>query len=317
MRNELFSFRVITKILLLLPGCVEQIRKGRHTITFLWRTIILSLKHKTMQTYLTENQEYKQIIEDLSEVTGMLWQKGWAERNAGNISFNISHLFEDELPNTDFEPYKPLSTGYPHLSNAMLLVSATGSRMRNLAKKPYENTCIINLDSEGKRYRQMLKPELDSPLLPTSEFPAHLAIHEMLNSAGRPEKVVVHTHPDNLLSLSHIRAFCNEETLNNMLWSMQPETLVFVSEGIGFVPYLMTGSEKLAAATIRKLEKHRVVMWEKHGCLAIGNTANEAFDLLDVLDKSASIFLTCKSAGYDAEGISKEELDNLRKKFDL
>ncbi len=272
---------------------------------------------KTMQTYLTENQEYKKIIEDITEVAGMLWQKGWAERNAGNLSYNISHLFEEELPNTDFEPFQPLNTVYPHLADAMLLVSATGSRMRDLAKNPYGNICIINLDNEGRRYRHMRIPDTGNLLQPTSEFPAHLAIHEMLKTAGRTEKVIVHTHPDNLLSLSHIPDFCDEETLNNMLWSMQPETLVFVSEGIGFVPYMMTGSEALARATIDKLENHRVIMWEKHGCLAVGNTANEAFDLLDVLDKSASLFFTCKSAGYEARGISKNDLDELRKKFNV
>lgn len=270
-----------------------------------------------MHDLIAGSSDFIKITDDISEVAGLLWQKGWAERNAGNLSYNISQAFDSAPMGFDFGAFQQLDRKYPNLRNQAILLTATGSRMRDVAKAPYQNTCIIYLDGEGGKYRQLINPEFDVELLPTSELPTHLAIHEMLIGKKRKEKVVVHTHPNNLLSLSHIREFCHQGKINNMLWGMQPETCVFVGDGLGFVPYLMTGSEELAGATIKKLKNHRVVMWEKHGCLAIGETANDAFDLLDVLDKSASLFLTCKSAGYNAGGISKNDLNDLRRKFDV
>jgi rhamnulose-1-phosphate aldolase len=256
-------------------------------------------------------------IEDFIEVTGLLWEKGWAESNAGNMSVNLTGEIDTKKQHLEFGPSRALETTYPHLAGQIILMTATGARMREVPKNFDNNTCVIVLNNKGNGYNILKISDQVKQNQPTSELPTHLAIHEMLVAAGRKEKAVVHTHPTNLLSLSHIRDYCNEETINNMLWSMQPETYVFLNDGVGFVPYLMTGSEELAGATIKKLENHHVVMWEKHGCLAIGETCNDAFDLLDVLDKSASIFFTCKSAGFDAEGISKKCLDELSKKFNL
>lgn len=35
-------------------------------------------------------------ITDAAEVAGMLWQKGWAERNGGNIVVNVTDELTDE-----------------------------------------------------------------------------------------------------------------------------------------------------------------------------------------------------------------------------
>ena len=36
-------------------------------------------------------------VEKVAEVAGYLWQKGWAERNGGNITINITELVDDEI----------------------------------------------------------------------------------------------------------------------------------------------------------------------------------------------------------------------------
>ncbi len=268
-----------------------------------------------MHEFIAGNSEIPAIREEITEVAGYLWQRGWAERNAGNLSYNITEAMNEMPPGFDFDEARPLGVACPHLAGQMILITGTGTRMRDVWKNMYANTCIIYLNDDGTAYRLLKKPELDHLVLPSSELPSHLAIHDMLRARGRSEKVVVHTHPDHLIALTHIREFCDEERINNMLWSMQPETLVFVMDGLGFVPYLRTGSHEIAQATIEALEDHRVILWEKHGCLAIGNDAHEAFDLIDIADKSAHIFFTCKNAGYEAEGISKKALDALRNKF--
>jgi len=270
-----------------------------------------------MDDFDSENPGMKIILEKISEVAGNLWQKGWAERNAGNISWNLSALVHDSLKESDFGPAMKMRSNVPGLSNQILLVTGTGTRMRDVWKNPAKNTCILQIDKTSRQYRILKKEEASAGLRPTSELPSHLAIHNMLVATKRSEQVVVHTHPNNLIALTHIGEFCNESRINNLLWSIQPETCIFLADGLGFVPYLMTGTEELASATILALKSHRVILWEKHGCIAIGNDPDQAFDLIDILDKSASVFFTCKNAGYQVGGIGKNDLDSLRRAFGI
>ena len=43
-----------------------------------------------MESILNERNELKRVVNDVAEVAGYLWQKGWAERNGGNITVNIT-----------------------------------------------------------------------------------------------------------------------------------------------------------------------------------------------------------------------------------
>lgn len=280
------------------------------------KTLFL-LKSFKMREYIAGNQEIPEVKKEIQDVAGFLWDKGWAEKNAGNISYNVSELLQDLKYAMDFEPPVELSQACKHLDGGFFVFTGTGTRMRDVAENPMENICILSISDGGKTYRKMQKPNSEREVVPTSELPTHLAIHNMLKATNRPEKAIVHTHPNKLIALTHIREFCNQERINNMLWGIQPETCVFIHDGIGFIPYLQTGSDELANVSIEKLKNHRVALWEKHGCLAIGNTAHEAFDLIDIADKSAEIFFTCKNAGFEAEGISKNDLDKLRKAFGI
>ncbi|MDD3161398.1 MAG: class II aldolase/adducin family protein, partial [Bacteroidales bacterium] len=60
-----------------------------------------------------------------------------------------------------------------------------------------------------------------------------------------------------------------------------------------------------------ELEKHDVVMWEKHGTLAVGDDIIETFDMIDTLSKSAQIYLLGKQAGFAPEGMTDQQLDDL------
>ena len=46
---------------------------------------------------LDNRPNLKAVIDQVAEVTGYLWQKGWAERNGGNITVNITKLVDDEI----------------------------------------------------------------------------------------------------------------------------------------------------------------------------------------------------------------------------
>ena len=43
------------------------------------------------------NKEISLVLTDIAELGKYLWQKGWAERNAGNISVNINEYVTDDL----------------------------------------------------------------------------------------------------------------------------------------------------------------------------------------------------------------------------
>ena len=49
------------------------------------------------QSVLDSRPELKAVIDQVAEVTGYLWQKGWAERNGGNITVNVTEFADQEL----------------------------------------------------------------------------------------------------------------------------------------------------------------------------------------------------------------------------
>jgi rhamnulose-1-phosphate aldolase len=146
---------------------------------------------------------------------------------------------------------------------------------------------------------------------PTSELRAHIKIHlfNAVNHTGK--KAVVHAHPSELVVLSHHKLFKDEALFNHSLWKMCPEIKLYVPRGIACVEYARYGTEELANLTLEGLTNHDVVLWEKHGALATGVDMEEAFDFLDVANKGAKLLLLAWSAGFDPEGLSPEQLDEL------
>ena len=43
------------------------------------------------------NDKLDKVINEIAEVAGYLWEKGWAERNGGNITVNITNEIDDTL----------------------------------------------------------------------------------------------------------------------------------------------------------------------------------------------------------------------------
>jgi rhamnulose-1-phosphate aldolase len=93
---------------------------------------------------------------------------------------------------------------------------------------------------------------------------------------------------------------------------MHPETMIFIPKGAGFVPYILPGTQTIADETIKSFKKHDIVVWEKHGIFAIGKNPIETFDHIDIVCKSAKIWFQCKSAGFEPEGMTDTQLDELK-----
>ncbi len=242
--------------------------------------------------------EIQETLREMAEVAGVLWERGWAERNAGNMSKLVRGRDGEMVRWRDGEVE---SGQVQHL----FLVSASGCRMRELAKDPGGNVCVLGVDDDGQA--EVLSDD-NGKLKPTSELPTHLAIQQMLIRKNAPEKAVLHTHVTELIALTQIEQFKSEDAINQMLWGMHPETKLFIPDGVGFIPYTLPGTRHIGELTRKCFESHQVVIWEKHGCMAIGVSLTEAFDLIDILAKSARIWFTCKSAGFEPEGLSAGQI---------
>jgi len=259
------------------------------------------------------SKRVRQIVTQVQETAQCLWEKGWAERNAGNISVNVTAESGNAGDAAD-ALCCAAELPYPALAGAMFLITGADTRMREVAKDAETNCCLLRISDDLTGYHVLWGGKRPG-FRPTSELPAHLAVHHFLVRTGAPQRAFVHTHPTHLIALTLMFAAADESEINRLLWSVHPEVKIFVPEGVGCVPYEVPRSVELAEATITALQGHRVALWDKHGCGAAGVDAAEAFDLLDILDKAARIYLTCRAAGYEPHGITEEQVEELGRRF--
>jgi rhamnulose-1-phosphate aldolase len=271
-----------------------------------------------MKNVILKNKEVRRLILEVAELAEYLWQKGWAERNAGNISVNINHLIPEDLQDLENYPLFQLKETYPELAGSYFFVTGTGKRMRDLARDPLKNAALIRITERGNQYHIISRAKGEvTNFRPTSELPSHLAIHQSMVQRNSPYKVIIHTHPNELVALTQSSVYKNEDTLNNILWGMHPEAVIVVPKGVGVVPYEIPGTSEIAKATLEKLSDHDVLVWEKHGVFAVGEKVFDTFDMIDTLAKSAQIFLMCKNAGYEPEGLTSKQLQDLKTAFHI
>jgi rhamnulose-1-phosphate aldolase len=260
---------------------------------------------------ITKHKAFDSVFFEIRKTAGLLWERGWAEANAGNFSVNVTDICRSEKLSFSGRRIKTLRK-YEYLKNSFILISRSGSRMRDIALNPLPDICIIYIDKSADHYYNV-KIDNISDKKPSSEVTAHLEIHNRLLKNKQEEKVVLHTHPAELIALTNLKKYTNEKNLNKLFYSVQPEMSVLFPEGIGFVPYILTGSEKLATQTGKKFKYKKIVLWEKHGCVSAGNNFDSAFDNIDVLVKSAKIFFLAVSAGNKAKGLNVYQIKELKK----
>ena len=274
-----------------------------------------------MKSIIDNNPELKHQINQVAEVAGYLWQKGWAERNGGNIVINVTDQLSSfpflrgagGIKNSLSAPI-PIGTTLPHLKGCYFFCKGTNRRMRDLARWPMDNGSIIHILDYCSHYEIVS----DKPVMPTSELPSHLSVHNYLIGKGSPYKASLHTHPIELVAMTHHRPFLEKDVLTQILWSMIPETRAFCPKGLGIVPYLLPSSIALGEATLKTLDEgYDVVMWEKHGVFAVDTDIMAAFDQVDVLNKAAQIYMSAHSMGFEPEGMSEAQMKELADAFGL
>lgn len=247
-------------------------------------------------------------LKKVSKVAGYLWQREWAERNAGNISMNLTSFFnKGDLKGIGAEVPFDFPKG---AAGFVLYITGTGCYLRDLVDSLENVSCILLINDDATGYSIVWGGKREN-FGPTCELISHSSIH-LFNSIHHPENLaVLHTHPLELICMSHHKLFDDEEELNRQIWMMCPEVKVFVPKGIHCTPYALSSTEHLAKVTIEAFKKRNVSLWEKHGATATAPDVMKAWDFLDVANKGAKMLMMCWAAGFKPAGLSDEQLTEL------
>ncbi len=247
-----------------------------------------------MITLLEESRQFRRVAE-------VLFIKGWAEASAGNMSLRLGDVpasISELAP--DSSRVKKTTVNMTDLIGDRFLVTASGSRMRDIAVEPEKGLCLIQVLDRQQFWLMAGAGQ------PSSEWATHASLHSLFKESRSPERAVVHCHPLSLIALSHV--FNSEKEMNDRVFRMQHETRLFVPEMLGLIPYAVTGSSGLAEATREKLKRFRLALWDKHGVVASGKTLDQALDRIEIVEKAAAIYLRLKRTGLEPGGLSDEQI---------
>jgi rhamnulose-1-phosphate aldolase len=261
--------------------------------------------------------ELDDLLEMMGEAGHHLAEIEASEGAAGNISVCIRWPIE---PRTRFPVVNEidLPQPVPELAGATFLVSGSGRRLRELIGEPTASIACIVVNDGGKTGKLYTSYQRRFARV-TSEFNSHLAVHyDQMCASGTNFHAVIHAQPLHLTYLSHIPRYQDEQYLNRHLLRWQPETIINLPEGIGFIPFLIPGSPELMAANVQSLRSHRVVIWAKHGAMARSDVSvKRAADRVEYAETAARYEYLNLSAGEIGEGLSADEIQEICRTFDV
>ena len=97
---------------------------------------------------------------------------------------------------------------------------------------------------------------------------------------------------------------------------MQTESIVVFPEGVSVLPWMVCGNNEIGKATAEKLENARLCVWTTHGIYGTGKDLDEAFGLIETVEKAAQLYMLTRGAERVNE-IKDSELRDLAAVFGL
>jgi rhamnulose-1-phosphate aldolase len=260
-------------------------------------------------------------LDDLLETIGQsgyrMAEIGASEGAAGNLSVCICWpvQVQDRFP---LEKEMQLPQVVPQLAGATIIVSGSGRRLREIKDDPTAHLACIRVQAGGKT-GVMYTSDRSRFERVTSEFNSHLAVHaDRLNCTDTTFHTIVHAQPLHLTYLSHIPRYQEWQYLNSHLLRWQPETILNMPEGIGFIPFCVPGSDVLMSDNVEMLRTHRIVVWAKHGVMARSDVSiKRAADLVEYAEAAAKYEYLNLCAGEIANGLNVEEIREICKSFNV
>ena len=228
-------------------------------------------------------------VEEMKRICSNMYRLGWDERNGGNISYllNEPEVAEYLDLNTVIRCI-PIGFNAPALAGKIFIVTGTGKYFKNVELDPETNLGIIRIAADGCT-AELLWGYKDGGRF-TSELPAHLMSH-MARLAVDPEnRVIMHSHPTHTLAMNYVHEL-DERKFTHTLWEMCTECIVVFPDGIGVLPWMLCGTNAIGEATAEKMKEFRLVVWGMHGIYGAGKTIDEAFGLIETVEKAAQIYM--------------------------
>jgi len=261
---------------------------------------------------------------ELSELLTLMGEAGQrmseidaTEAAAGNISVYVGWPLDPRriFPNVET---LVLPEPVPELAGRAFLVSGSGRRLREIIHDPAANLGCVIVDEGGVTGRLYTSQRRLYARL-TSEFNSHLSVHrDQVALTGTNFHAVIHAQPPHLTYLSHIPRYLDGTYLNRRLLRWQPETIINLPEGIGFIPFRLPGSPELMAANVASLREHRIVIWSKHGVMARSDiSVKRAADRVEYAETAAKYEYLNLCINEMGEGLSQAEIIAICKKFDI
>ena len=243
-----------------------------------------------------------------------LYRLGWDERNGGNLSYLLyAEDLEGYLDTDKVIRTIPMSFDASEIKGKIFLVTGTGKYFKNVEYDPERNLGIVRIAEDGKTC-ELLWGYSDGGRF-TSELPAHLMSHIVRLRRDPEHRVVLHTHPTNTIAMSLIHT-TSEREFTRSLWKMQTESIVVFPEGIAVLPWMVCGTNEIGIHTAKKLENTRLCVWTTHGIYGTGKDLDEAFGLIETVEKAAELYMLTRGAERINE-IKDEELKSLAAVFGL
>ena len=255
-----------------------------------------------------------QFVKEIADISANMYRQGWDERNGGNISY----LLKEEEVAKYFKLEKfirkiPLSFKAPdNLKGKYFLVTGTGKYFKNIKEDPETNLGLVRICDCGD-CAELIWGYKDGGKF-TSEFPAHLMTHSVRLEIDPNHKVVMHTHPTYTMCMTAV-VKVDEKKFTRKLWKSNTEAVVVFPEGVGVLPCMLCGTTEIGEATAEQMKTHRIVTWTNHGIYGVGTSIDEAFGLIETVEKTAQVYML--TLGHVINEIPDEVILGLIKLWNL
>jgi rhamnulose-1-phosphate aldolase len=261
--------------------------------------------------------DLEEILSSIGAGGGRVAGMDASEGAAGNISVFVGWPMEVRRRFPTVEEIR-LPQPAPHLADNLVIVTGSGRRLREIQIDPVANLGVVRISHDGTGGTLHTAPGRLFERV-TSEWNSHLAVHDdVVERTGTNFHAIVHAQPPRLTYLSHVPAYANEDYLNQRLLRWEPETIINLPAGIGFLPFMLPGSAPLMAANVKSLREHRIVVWAKHGVMARSSiSVKRAVDRIEYAETGANYEYMDLVNGGRAEGLTLEELRTVVAAFDV
>lgn len=252
-------------------------------------------------------------LEEVTDILDLLYKHNWDERNGGNLSYmldesDIKKVVKKEKITRTFTYDFDMSD----ILGKYFIITGTGSYFKNMKKDPENNLGIVKIIDKNTLglvwgYKNGGRP--------TSEAPTHLKCHIERLKKDDKQRVIIHSHPTNVVSLTHV-APIDANFITEKLWKMQTESIVVFPEGVGILPWILCGGTLIGEKTAELMSEYRSVIWAQHGIFCAGTTLDEVFGLIETIEKASEIYLKIMDKKI-YQSISNENLLEIAKAFNL